>query len=90
MQTVKYQRLTNNEREEISRYLSQGIEAKEIAKKLGRHRSTIWREIKRNSGKSGYRAFSSSRRAQRNSASRRKDKRKITKKPGEKLQICYR
>jgi IS30 family transposase len=81
MQTVKYQRLTNDEREEISRYLSQGIEAKEIANKLGRHRSTIWREIKRNSGKSGYHAFSSSRRAQRKGASRRKDKRKITKNP---------
>lgn len=81
MQTTEYKRLTNNEREEISRYLSQGTSSKEIAEKLNRHRTTIWREIKRNSGKTGYRAFSSSRRAQRKAASRRKDKRKITKDP---------
>ena len=46
MQTIKYKRLTNDEREEISRNLSQGMGTKEIAEKLGRHRATIWREIK--------------------------------------------
>ncbi len=77
MQTGKYERLTNDEREEISRRLAQGEEESEIAEKLGRHRSTIWREIKRNRGKTGYRAFSSSRRAQGRAASRRKGKRKL-------------
>ena len=81
MQTITYKRLTNDEREEISRNLSQGMGIKEIAEKLGRHRATIWREIKRNSGKTGYCAFSSSRRAQRKAASRRKGKRRITKNP---------
>ena len=51
----------------------------EIAKMLGRDRSTIWREIKRNSGKTGYRAFSASKRAQARAGSRRKGKRKLTK-----------
>lgn len=47
--------------------------------KLGRHRATISREIKRNSGKSGYRAFSASRRAQAAAASRRKGKARLNK-----------
>ena len=46
---------------------------------LGRHRATISREIKRNSGKSGYRAFSASRRAQAAAASRRKGKARLNK-----------
>lgn len=79
MQTIQYQRLTNDEREEISRSLAQGTKAPEIAEKLGRHRSTIWREIKRNRGKTGYRAFSASKRGQARATSRRKGKRKLTK-----------
>jgi IS30 family transposase len=63
MQT-RYGRITNNEREEISRSLATGKTITEIATELGRHRTTIFREIKRNCGKSGYRAFSASRRAQ--------------------------
>jgi len=47
MQTVKSKRLTNDEREEISRSLAQGNAAPEIAKTLGRDRTTVWREIKR-------------------------------------------
>ena len=78
MQTDKYQRLSNDEREEISRSLAKGIGLNEIAAGLGRHRTTIWREVKRNRGKSGYRAFSASKRAQARAASRRKGKRKLT------------
>jgi IS30 family transposase len=79
MQTVKSKRLTNDEREEISRSLAQGKAAPEIAKTLGRDRTTVWREIKRNSGKTGYRTFSASRRAEARAGSRRKGKRKLTK-----------
>ncbi|MFZ3150686.1 MAG: IS30 family transposase [Anaerolineaceae bacterium] len=79
MQTGSYQRLTNDEREEISRSLAQGKAVPEIAKMLGRDRSTIWREIKRNSKKTGYRAFSASKRAEERAGSRRKGKRKLKK-----------
>jgi IS30 family transposase len=48
-----------------------------IVKHLGRNRSTISREIKRNSGKTGYRAFGASRRAKAAASSRRKGKSKI-------------
>lgn len=60
---TRYGRITNTEREEISRSLATSKSITEIAKELGRHPATIFREIKRNSGKSGYRAFSTSNRA---------------------------
>jgi len=50
----------------------------EIAKELGSHRSRILREKQRNSGKSGYRAFSASRRAQPAARSRWGGKNKIS------------
>lgn len=48
--------LTLKEREEISRGLAVGCSIRSIAVSLGRAPSTISREIKRNSGQSGYRA----------------------------------
>jgi transposase, IS30 family len=77
MQTNTYKRLSNDEREEISRSLAKGKGLNEIAAVLGRDRTTVWREVKRNCGKSGYRAFSASKRAQARAASRRKGKRKL-------------
>ena len=79
MQGKIYKRITNIEREEISRSIATGKSITEIAKGLGRHRSSIVREIQRNSGKSGYRAFSASRRAQAAARSRRSGKNKISK-----------
>lgn len=79
MQTRRYQRLTNDEREEIGRGLAQGKGISEIARKLDRDRTTIWREINRNSGKTGYRALSASKRSEERGGSRRKGKRKLTK-----------
>ena len=79
MQKDKYQHLTNNEREEISRYLANKRSIVEIAKQLDRSAGTISREIKRNSGKTGYRAFGASKRAQAAASSRRKWKSKISK-----------
>ena len=79
MQTTKYYRITNNEREEISRSLALGKSIPEISKELGRHRVTIFREVNRNSGKSGYRAFSASRRAQDSAGSRRRGKTRLDK-----------
>lgn len=79
MQTRRYQRLTDEEREGISCSLAKGMGLSEIAGKLGRHRATILREIKRNRGKTGYRAFSASGRAQTSASARRKGKRKLAK-----------
>jgi len=77
MQKQKYKRLENQERESISRGLAQSRSIREIAREIGQSPSTVSREIKRNSGKTGYRAFSASRRASMASASRRKGKSKI-------------
>jgi IS30 family transposase len=74
MQPTKYKRITNNECEEISRSLVFRKSTAENSKDLGRHRVSIFREINRNSGKSGYRAFSASRRAEDSAGSRRRGK----------------
>ena len=78
MQTKrKYRRLSAAEREEISRALAQGNSLPSIAARLGRSTSTILREIERNSGKTGYRAWSASRRADASAASRKRGKRRL-------------
>ncbi len=79
MQKNKYKRLANKERESISRGLSQKRSIREIARGIGRSPSTVAREVKRNSGKTGYRAFSASRCAKTAAASRRKGRNKIAK-----------
>ncbi|MCJ7518531.1 MAG: helix-turn-helix domain-containing protein [Anaerolineaceae bacterium] len=63
MQKDNYKRLSIQERESISRGLAQKKTMRAIAREINRSPSTITREIKRNSGKSGYRAFSASQRA---------------------------
>jgi len=73
-----YQRIREEEREEISRMLAQGMSITGISKVLGRHKSTISREIGRGGGNAySYRAGRAQRRAVRNARKRRKDKRKI-------------
>jgi len=79
MLKTKYKRITNDEREEISRFLAAGKSQAEIAMALDRHPATISREIKRNRGKSGYRAFSASKRSMNTAASRRKGKSRLEK-----------
>lgn len=49
--------LTRDEREEIRLGIDRGESDVEIADSLGRHRSTVWREIQRNGGRQSYRAF---------------------------------
>lgn len=75
-----YYRLTLEEREEISRLLSQKCSFRSIACQLGRDKSTISREI----GQGGnnrflYRAVRSENRARRKAAKRRKGKQKLDK-----------
>lgn len=52
---ANYRHITYEERIIIKTLLQEGIQKTEIAKKLGRNESTIKREIKRNTGKRGYR-----------------------------------
>jgi IS30 family transposase len=79
MQNTKYRRLTTREREEVSRSLAVGMSQREIARLLVRHPSTISREIKRNRGRSGYRAYSASRRALAAASTRRSGKSRLAK-----------
>lgn len=74
----KYKRLTLEEREEISRLLSQGYSPTDIAKRLKRTTSTITREIKKGGcNKYTYRASKAERRSRRNSSKRKKGKYKL-------------
>ena len=75
--TKQYRRLSTGEREEISRGLAQGESILEIARHLGRAPSTVSGEVKRNSGKSGYRAFSAGHRARAHASSRRQGKSRL-------------
>ena len=74
-----YRRLSGREREEISRGIAAGKTQQEIADLLGRSPGTISREIKRNSGRSGYRAFSAGRRAAQAASSRHQGRRRMFK-----------
>lgn len=51
----KYRRVTQEDRIRIKDALDAGLTKSAIADKLGFHKSTISREIRRNSGKRGYR-----------------------------------
>lgn len=73
-----YKRLNDLEREEISRMLSQKCSYSAIAKTLGRHLSTISREINAGGGnKYAYRAITAQNRAKRNASKRRFGKHRL-------------
>jgi IS30 family transposase len=56
---VRYHQLTSEERYALSALRRQGLSQAAIGRALGRHPSTIGREVKRNSRKDGgYRPFS--------------------------------
>ena len=75
---VNYKRLSDLEREEISRLLSQQCSFNNIAKALGRNVSTISNEINAGScNKYTYRAVKAQKRAKRNAAKRKSGKYKI-------------
>lgn len=77
MRQTRYRRLSDREREEISRGLALGEPQADIARRLERNPGTISREIRRNNDKSGYRAFSAGRRAQAAASSRKTGKRRL-------------
>ena len=70
---MNYRQLTSGERYTISTLKRQGFTVSEIAYEIGRHRSTIYRELKRNACNDGrYRIFKASSRTRgRRSRSRR-------------------
>jgi IS30 family transposase len=55
--------LTLSERVEIAVGIGGGLSDAEIAGQLGRHRSTVWREIRLNGGRGAYQAFRAQERA---------------------------
>lgn len=79
-----YHRLSDDEREEISRGLATGETQTRIAQRLGRNPATISREISRNSSATGYRAFSAGQRAKGTATSRRGGRRRL----GQDRQLC--
>ena len=82
MRTTKpYRRLSCAEREEISRGLAQHHSISAIATGLGRSPSTLSREVQRNAGLSGYRAFSAGNRAWVSASSRRGRQRRLATEP---------
>ncbi len=77
-----YKRLSDLEREEISRMLSQKCSLRSIAKAINRNISTISREVKAGScNKYTYRAIKAQNRAKRNSTKRRAGKHKLNDDP---------
>jgi IS30 family transposase len=76
--TTPYRRLSSAEREEVSRGLAQGTGLSAIARRLGRAPSTVSREVQHNSGKSGYRAFSSGNRAHLRASFRKQGQSRLT------------
>lgn len=78
----KYKRLSDDEREEISRMLAQKCSFQSIAGCLGRNVSAISREVKAGGcNKYTYRAGKASRRAKRNSSKRRSNRHRLDKYP---------
>ena len=77
MENTSYNRLSDHEREEISRGLAQNEDQTDIALRLCRNPTTISREIKRNGGRAQYRAFLAKQRARRTATSRRRGKSRL-------------
>lgn len=79
---INYKRLSDLEREEISRLLSQKCSLTDIAHELDRHVSTISREVKAGScNKYTYRAIKARNRARRNASKRKFGKHKLNDNP---------
>lgn len=79
---INYKRLSNLEREEISRLLSQKCSFHSIAEILGRDVSTISREVKAGScNKYTYRAIKAQNRAMKNASKRKSGKYKLNDNP---------
>jgi len=74
---AKYKRLSESDREAISRGLAAGMCCSAIARSIGRVTSTVSREVARNYGRRLYRAGPAARKAHKLMGSRRRGKRKL-------------
>ena len=73
-----YKRVTDEERDTVAQRLAEGHTKSDIAREIGRDRSTVTNEVKRNRYANGvYAATHASQQARRRSASRRRGKRKL-------------
>src|SRR5512140_1238500 len=78
---TKYVRLTDSEREEISRGLARGEAMRRIAATIGRSPSTVSREVAACLCLTGYRAVSAARASRRRASSRRSGKSRLAANP---------
>ncbi len=76
-----YRHLTYAERCQIHALRESGISDAAIARQLGRDRTTVWREVRRNSGKRGYRHAQAQRRAETRRSAASSVPRKMTPEP---------
>ncbi len=77
MRRIRYKRLEESDREEISRSLAAGDAFAAVACRIGRHVSTVSREVRAGGGRAEYRADKAGRRASRAAAGRRSGKSKL-------------
>lgn len=84
----RYSQLTEEQRYQIYEYRTQGISQADIAEKIGVHKSTVSRELKRNTGLRGYRP----RQAQQLSDNRkaRRSKARIPKQHWKRVEVLVR
>lgn len=83
---MSYRQITSGERYMISALHLQGFSLADIAKQLGKHRSTIWREINRNKCNDGYYRPS---KAVTRTRSRRRESRRNWRFADEQLQMVF-
>lgn len=86
LQNNLYARLSETEREEISRGLAQEVSQSDIAKKLHRDKGTISRELKRHGGRLAYRAHYAQKQSVKKAASRKQGHRILLK--NKRLRTC--
>ncbi len=60
---MSYKQLTLEQRYEIKAYMQAGLTTMKMSKQIGVHRSTIYRELKRNHGHRGYRPLQANQKA---------------------------
>lgn len=92
MKEMNYNRLSFEEREEISRYIESGLSLREISRRLGRSPSTVCREVR---NLNNYRAVRAQKEALIKASHRKLGKRKLAMNPKllevvrEKLRLCW-
>ena len=74
----RYHRLTEEKRIIIETLRKEGCPARHMAERVGCHPATVWRELRRNAGRRGYRHGKAQRRADRRAAEKAAKRRRLT------------